>query len=94
MYANQCVVEEKDATLESNQFYQSYKEWLHDNISGLKPIPLFEFLEYFEKKWGNTDENYCWKDKRFCFERMGGGSGSDQDKRSLSRNSSTLSNVL
>jgi P4 family phage/plasmid primase-like protien len=92
MYANQCVVEEKEATLESNQFYQSYKEWLHDNISGLKPIPLFEFLEYFEKKWGNTDENYCWKDKRFCFEKMGGGSGSDQDKRSLSRNS--LSSVL
>lgn len=85
MFASQCVIEEPNAVLDSNQFYQSYKDWLQDNISGLKPIPYFDFVEYYEKKYGALDENYCWSGKRFCYERAGGA-------KSLSRDS--LSSVL
>ena len=64
-FAVHAVEEDSEGSLNSNDFYHRYKEWLDEGVPNVPRPSLLEFCEYFQKKWGDVDDTGCWTGRRF-----------------------------
>jgi P4 family phage/plasmid primase-like protien len=76
-FIGQVIVDDEKGSVATGDLYCKYKEWLEESLPGVRPPPLLEFVEYFQKKWGDNDANGTWRGKRIRFERSGGRAGND-----------------
>jgi P4 family phage/plasmid primase-like protien len=80
----QMITEDEKGGVTPNDLYAKYKEWLDEGVPGVKPPPLLEFTEYYQKKWGDMNEDGLWLGKRFRFERASGNAtGNDVNLNAL-----------
>ena len=68
----QMVTEDEKCGVSPNDLYAKYKDWLDEGVPNIRPPPLLEFTEYYQKKWGPLNEDGLWMGKRFRFERSSG----------------------
>jgi phage/plasmid-associated DNA primase len=76
-FMNQVIVDDPTGTVASADLYCRYKEWLDEGLPGVRAPPLMEFLEYFQKKWGNHGADGSWKGRRIRYDSGGGRVGAD-----------------
>jgi P4 family phage/plasmid primase-like protien len=69
----QNIVDDEKAAITPGDLYCKYKEWLDEGLPGVRAPPMLEFIEYFQKKWGDTTPEGSWKGKRLKVDRGGGG---------------------
>lgn len=68
-FSSQTVSEDPDSVVIPSDLYYKYKEWLEEGMPGVQRPPLMEFIEYFQKKWGDLNEDGVWKGYRIKHER-------------------------
>jgi P4 family phage/plasmid primase-like protien len=68
-FSSQTVTEDSESTVLPSDLYYKYKEWLEEGMPGVQRPPLMEFIEYFQKKWGDLNEDGVWKGWRIKHER-------------------------
>lgn len=68
-FIGQVIVEDDKGSVSTGDLYCKYKEWLEEGLPGVRAPPLIEFIEYFQKKWGDNDANGVWRGRRIKFER-------------------------
>jgi P4 family phage/plasmid primase-like protien len=74
-FIGQVIVDDANGSVSTGDLYCKYKEWLEEGLPGVRAPPLLEFMEYFQKKWGDADADGVWRGRRIKFER--GRSGAD-----------------
>jgi len=68
-FSSQTVDEDPEGKIIPSDFYYKYKEWLEESMPGMQRPPLMEFVEYFQKKWGDLNEDGVWTGRRIKHER-------------------------
>ena len=68
----QMVTDDEKGGITPGDLYSRYKDWLEEGVPGVRPPPLLEFTEYYQKKWGDLNEDGVWMGKRFRCERSSG----------------------
>jgi phage/plasmid-associated DNA primase len=68
-FSSQTVDEDPEGKIIPSDFYYKYKEWLEESMPGMQRPPLMEFVEYFQKKWGDLNEDGIWTGRRIKHER-------------------------
>jgi P4 family phage/plasmid primase-like protien len=68
-FASQVICDDPEGSILPSDMYFKYKEWLEEGVPNVQRPPIMKFIEYYQKKWGDLDENGAWKGKRFKFEK-------------------------
>lgn len=74
-FIGQVIVDDAKGSVSTGDLYCKYKEWLEEGLPGVRAPPLLEFVEYFQKKWGDADADGVWQGRRIKFERGRTGGG-------------------
>jgi P4 family phage/plasmid primase-like protien len=68
-FCAQYITDDPEGSISVGDMYHRYKEWLEEGVPGVKHPTLMDFTEYYQRKWGDPDENDRWYGKRFKFDK-------------------------